>query len=294
MRYLLIAAVCLFQLNVFAQQKPMFTNFIFNEFYYNPAVAASKDHIDFRALYRNQWAGLEGAPQTMNLTGYGRLKKFPLGLGGNIFHDITGPLRTTGFSFSAAYGIEFKNEGILSAGISAGIIRYDLGNSFTIREQGDIAVDAAQQGKFLPDAGLGIYYRQKGFYAGFSIPQLFQSSIKLEVRDPLEMNKLIRHYFLSAGYKFKVAEKFELDPSFQLKGVKAAPVQADINLRGIYNNLVWLGASYRTTDAVSVMAGVIIKDFIEVGYSYDITTSNLNTVSNGAHEVMLNYRLKRK
>jgi hypothetical protein len=76
--------------------------------------------------------------------------------------------------------------------------------------------------------------------------------------------------------------------------VKAAPVQADINLRGIYNNLVWLGASYRTTDAVSVMAGVIIKDFIEVGYSYDITTSNLNTVSNGAHEVMLNYRLKRK
>jgi len=146
----------------------------------------------------------------------------------------------------------------------------------------------------LPDAGLGIYYRQKGFYAGFSVPQLFQSSIKLEVNDPLNMNKLIRHYFLSAGYKFKVADKFELDPSFQLKGVKAAPMQADINLRGIYNNLVWLGASYRTSDAVSILAGVIIKDMIEIGYSYDITTSNLNTVSNGAHEVLVAYRLKRK
>jgi len=132
MKKIIVSILCFYQLTLLAQQKPMFTNFIFNEFYYNPAVAASKEHIDFRALYRNQWAGLKGAPQTMNLTGYGRLKKFPLGLGGNIFHDVTGPLRTTGFSVAAAYGIEFNNEGMLCGGISAGIIRYDLGNNFTI------------------------------------------------------------------------------------------------------------------------------------------------------------------
>jgi type IX secretion system PorP/SprF family membrane protein len=107
------------------------------------------------------------------------------------------------------------------------------------------------------------------------------------------MNKLIRHYFVAAGYKFNVSDKFELEPSLQLKAAKAAPLQADINVRGIYDNMVWLGASYRTTDAVCIMAGAIIKDMFQIGYGYDITTSNLNSVSNGSHEIMLNYRLKR-
>lgn len=292
-KYFIIIFVCC-SIIAYAQQKPLFSNFIFNEFYYNPAVAATKEHIDFRFLYRKQWAGLEGSPQTFNFSSYTRLKKFPLGLGGNIYHDATGPLRNSGFNIAIAYGIKLKNDGLISAGIGAGLVRFDLSNNYTIREIDDAAALAAQQGKFLPDASLGIHFMMKGFYAGFSIPQLFQSSIKLEVNDPANMNKLIRHYFLSAGYKFKVGDKFELDPSAQLKAVKAAPLQVDVNLRGIYNNLAWLGASYRSTDAVCIMAGVIIKNQFELGYAYDITTSNLNSVSNGSHEILLNYRLKRK
>lgn len=291
--YLALFLIC-FCFTAQAQQKPLFSNFIFNEFYYNPAVANTKQHIDFRFLYRKQWAGLEGSPQTFNFSSYARLKKFPLGLGGNIYHDATGPLRNSGFNVAIAYGIELKNDGLISAGIGAGLVCLDLSNNFTIREQDDVAALAAQQGKFLPDASLGIHFMMKGFYAGFSIPQLFQSSIRLEVDDPANMNKLIRHYFLSAGYKFKVSDKFELDPSAQLKAVKAAPLQVDVNLRGIYNNLAWLGASYRSSDAICIMAGVIVKDQFELGYAYDITTSNLNTVSNGSHEILLNYRLKRK
>jgi type IX secretion system PorP/SprF family membrane protein len=257
------------------------------------AVAAAREQIDFRFVYRKQWAGLEGSPNTQTITGYARLKKFPLGIGGTVFHDATGPIRNIGFSVSAAYGIEFKNESVLSAGIGLGILRFSLGNDITIREVGDAAVAAAQQSKYLPDMSMGIYYRWKGFYAGFSMPQIVQSSLKLDVNDPLKMNKLIRHYFIAIGYKFSVSKKFELEPSLQLKAVKAAPLQADINLRAIYDNLAWLGVSYRSSDAVAVMAGVIIKDMFQIGYSYDITTSNLSSVSNGSHEVLLNYRLKR-
>jgi len=294
MKKIFLAVLCCWQLSLFAQQKPLFTNYTFNEFYYNPAVAAARDEIDFRFVYRKQWAGMEGSPSTQSMTGYARLKKFPLGLGGTVFHDATGPIRNIGFSVSAAYGIEFKNESVLSAGFGLGILRFSLGEDIAIREVGDAAVAAAQQSRYLPDISLGVYYRWKGLYAGFSLPQLIQSSIKLDVNDPLEMNKLIRHYFIAAGYKFNVSDKFELEPSFQLKAVKAAPLQTDINVRGIYDNMLWLGASYRTTDAVCIMAGAIIKDMFQIGYSYDITTSNLNTVSNGSHEILLNYRIKRK
>lgn len=276
-----------------AQQKPLFTNFVFNQFYYNPAVSATSKDIDFKFLYRNQWAGLEGKPHTQTLSAFGGLKKLNLGLGGNIFHDKTGHIRNAGFNLSASYGIKFGEESMLSAGISAGMIHYSLGNDINIRETNDDAVIKAQDGRIAPDVGFGIYFKRKGLYVGFSMPQVIQVSLDFEVDDPSNMNKLLRHYFVFAGYKFSVAEKFELEPSVLLKAVKASPIQVDINLKAIYNNMVWLGASYRSLDAVTVFAGVTIKEQFQLGYAYDITTSNLNTVSNGSHELLLSYKIIR-
>lgn len=276
------------------QQKPLFTQYVFNDYYYNPAVASTKEGADFRALYRHQWAGLEGQPQTATFSSCGSLKKFPLGVGGNIYYDKTGPLGNFGFNVSGSYGIRIKKESMISAGISFGMIRFAMENDVTARDANpDVAVLAAQDGKVIPDISFGIYYKWKGLYAGFSIPQIVQSDIKLEVDDPEEMNKLIRHYFIAAGYRFNVADKFQLEPSVLLKAVKAAPLQGDITLRGIYDKMVWLGLSYRTGDAVCVFAGVLIKEMFEVGYAYDITTSNLNSVSNGSHEIVLGYSFKR-
>ena len=289
---LTIALLCILPSILLAQQKPLFTNYVFNDFYYNPAIASTKESIDFRFIYRNQWAGLEGKPHTQTFSTCTALKKFPLGLGGNLYHDNTGPLRNIGLNISVSYGIKLKNESMISAGISAGMIHYRLDTDIKIREQGDIAVNAAQDAKAAADAGLGIYYKWEGFYAGFSIPQLFETSVNFDVDDPENMDKLIRHYFIATGYKFSVSDKFELEPSVLMKAVKAAPFQGDISLKGIYDNLVWLGFSYRTKDAASIMAGLIIKESFEIGYAYDITTSNLNSVSNGSHEIFLGYRIR--
>ena len=288
-----IIALLLISSVLFAQQKPLFSNYVFNDYYYNPAIASTQERVDFRLLYRNQWAGLNGKPSTQTFSANTALKKFPLGIGGNVYHDKTGPLRTFGFNVGISYGIKFKNKSMLSAGVSVGMVHLRLQDDINVREGGDVAILNAQKGKAIPDAGLGVYYKWKGLYVGFSLPQLFQSKIKLEVDDPNNLNKLVRHYFLAAGYKVKVADKFELEPSFLLKAVKAAPLQGDISLKAIYNNLVWLGATYRTKDATVIYAGVTIKDMFDIGYSYDITTSNLNGVSQGSHEVLLAYRLKK-
>ncbi len=291
-----LLAIGCFQ-NVNAQQKPMFTHYVFNDYYYNPAVASTKEGADFKFLYRHQWAGLEGQPQTATFSPCGSLKKFPLGLGGNFYFDKTGPLKNIGFNVSASYGIrlgEAKDKSMIAAGISFGIIRFSMDNGTSTRDPNDAAVVAAQDGKIAPDIGLGVYYKWKGLYAGFSIPQIAQTSLKLGVDDPTDMNKLIRHYFVATGYKFKVADKFELEPSLLIKGVKAAPVQGDFTVRGIYDEMIWLGAAYRTGDAACIFAGVLIKEMFEIGYAYDITTSNLNSVSNGSHEIIVAYKWKRE
>ncbi len=290
--FLFLTGICCGQL--MAQQKPLFTHYVFNDYYYNPAVASTKEGADFKAVYRHQWAGLNGQPKTATFSGCGALKKFPLGIGGNIYYDKTGPLGNVGFNVSASYGIRIKKESMISAGLSFGIIRFSMENDVNARDANpDVAVLAAQDGKVVPDISLGIYYKYKGFYAGFSIPQIVQSKLDLEIDDPADMNKLVRHYFIATGYKFKVAEKFQLEPSVLLKAVKAAPLQGDITLRGIYNKMVWLGLTYRTGDAVAVFAGVEVKEMFQIGYAYDITTSNLNSVSNGSHEIVLGYSWKR-
>lgn len=293
--YLVLSYIIVFGNNseLHAQQKPLFSNYIFNQFYYNPAISATSKNIDIRFLYRNQWAGLEGKPHTQTLSAFGAFQKFNLGLGGNVYHDQTGHIRTTGANICASYGISIGEESMISGGLSAGIIHYKLANDINIREAGDLAVTQAQNGKVAPDIGIGLYFKRKGLYAGFSMPQVIQTSLDFEVDDPENKNKLIRHYFLTAGYRFPVSDKFEIEPAALLKAVKGAPLQVDISFRAFYNKMFWLGAAYRSQDAISIMAGAVIKKQFQIGYAYDITTSNLNNVSNGSHEILLAFKFLR-
>jgi hypothetical protein len=76
--------------------------------------------------------------------------------------------------------------------------------------------------------------------------------------------------------------------------VQNAPVQIDVNGKFKYKNLFWLGASYRKLDSFSAFAGVIFKDIVELGYCYDLTTSDLNHFSYGSHEILVGLRMPKK
>jgi outer membrane protein OmpA-like peptidoglycan-associated protein len=78
-----------------------------------------------------------------------------------------------------------------------------------------------------------------------------------------------------------------------IKKVGALPIQIDINLRGVYNDFLWAGFSYRTTDAVVVLFGLDYNQS-SFGYSYDITTSSIRIPSAGTHGLLYSYRFKSK
>jgi hypothetical protein len=79
-----------------------------------------------------------------------------------------------------------------------------------------------------------------------------------------------------------------------LKYVKHIPMQADIMTRVIYKEQVWLGGSFRTKDAISVMAGYTYRNNLSIGYAYDFTQSNLKNYSSGTHELVLGIRFIQK
>src|SRR2546430_5631376 len=89
---IIIAAICM--MNYFqaahAQYDPMFTQYMFNEMYINPAYAGSHENIAAAALYRNQWSGLEGAPITQTFSIHAPISKQKIGIGLNILHEEIG------------------------------------------------------------------------------------------------------------------------------------------------------------------------------------------------------------
>ncbi len=65
----------------------------------------------------------------------------------------------------------------------------------------------------------------------------------------------------------------------------------------MYNKMIWLGVGYRTEDAIAPIIGYQYQfpkgnSMLKIGYSYDVTTSELKNYSSGSHEIMLNYCFK--
>jgi type IX secretion system PorP/SprF family membrane protein len=94
------------------------------------------------------------------------------------------------------------------------------------------------------------------------------------------------------GYKLFLTDEFSAEPSLLVKIVRPVTPQIDLGGRVFYKNKIWLGVTYRTKDAISALVGYTYKDNLTIGYSYDITTTNLKNYSNGTHELMIGFRFK--
>src|SRR5690606_17742268 len=98
------------------------------------------------------------------------------------------------------------------------------------------------------------------------------------------------HYYLTGGYKYNVSEQFEIEPSTLVKFVNPVPVQFDLSARIIYKSNIWIGGSYRSSDAIAIFAGYNVLDYLTLGYSYDLATSDIQTYTNGTHEILIQLR----
>ncbi|MBN2774431.1 MAG: type IX secretion system membrane protein PorP/SprF, partial [Prolixibacteraceae bacterium] len=67
-----------------AQQDPMYTQYMFNTQTINPAYAGTWEALSFMVLGRQQWAGLDGAPQTYTFSMQAPLKNERVALGLNL------------------------------------------------------------------------------------------------------------------------------------------------------------------------------------------------------------------
>lgn len=285
-----IPAVC-----GFAQQLPQYTQYMLNEMAINPAVAGKDDYADVRSNSRYQWIGITDAPRTYMFTAHGPIKAKNMGLGMNLYTDIVGPTRRTGLNFSYAYHLKLKKDMFLSMGLSAGILQWGIdGSKLILHDDGDQNLLGTYQTTYVPDFGSGIYFHKKDkFYFGIAIPQLYQAPIALYAGAG-KNSRIVNHFNFNGAYKFNLSDDFKIEPSFLVKYEIPAPPKIDAGLRIIYKEQIWLGGAYRHNDAFTALIGYFYKNYLLIGYSYDITTTNIKKYSTGTHEVMLGIRFSRK
>lgn len=284
---------------VAAQQLPLFSQYMLNDYYHNPAIAGSRPYFDAVSANRLQWTGITDAPRTYALSLHGPIKRKNMGVGGYLFTDIAGPTRRIGLSGSYAYHIKVNEEIKLSLSLSAGIIQFAVDASkLTLDNPTDYVFVNGYQSKIVPDLGTSFYLYTEpksngtgNWWFGGYVPQIFPARLNL-FDTPKPTGTLASHFYFMGGYRLFLTDDFTAEPSMLIKLVSPVPVQVDLGGRVFYKNKVWVGATYRTKDAITAMVGYTHKDNLTFGYSYDITTSKLKSYSSGTHELIIGLRFK--
>jgi type IX secretion system PorP/SprF family membrane protein len=283
-----------------AQQDPMYTQYMFNTQTINPAYAGTWESLSFMVLGRQQWAGLEGAPQTYTFSMQAPLKNERVALGLNLISDKIG-LEKRFYMFGDYSYLLPINDGMkLRLGLKGGFTNYSNNLSeYQTNAPGSGIVDQAFQGeidqKFAPNFGVGGFLYGKKYYVGFSIPKVINTEFENNYNN-FSVSAELRHYFLIAGLIVDLGENLKFKPTMLTKATFSsdfgAPVQLDLTASFLIKEKFWLGAMYRTGDSFGFIAQWIIDKKMRIGYAYDYTTSNLQNFHSGSHEIMVSYELR--
>lgn len=227
------------------------------------------------------------------------------GIGLNIINDKTGSFNRFSANLSYAYHLGLNPTTNLSGGFSAGITNISLDRSkHDFSGTGDPFDPAtgsslsSQLNRIRPDLSFGLWLYSRNYFVGFSAQQIIPQKLAF-VDDAaiLTKGRLVPHLFLTAGYRFMIGEDVNAVPSLMVKYVQNSSnndFQPELNLKMQYRDLMWIGGSYRYEDGYAAMAGINVSNAFNVGYAYDFTTTALNTVSKGTHEIMIGFIIGNK
>ncbi len=280
-----------------AQAAPLYSQYIFNMMLINPAYAGSKDQFQTNALYRSQWSGLDGSPQTQTLVADGPLND-NVGLGGHLINDRVGAFGRTSLYGNYAYRLDFGSSKRLSFGISFGASYFSLNATrLSTDEPGDPAIENAYESSMMPDAKGGIFYHNKDFYAGLSMGEML-AGIDFAGADLFTRN---REYMFTAGMTTYLFPDILFKPSILIKEDFHAPTNVDLNAFVLLSEQLWVGSSFRlgsnlfknsetqgpylSFSEIAIMSEFYFDAF-RIGYSYGY---NINFEKYPTHEISLGF-----
>ena len=299
-KILLLLVMGAASLSLFGQQEAQFSQFMYNKLTLNPAYAGARGVPSISAIYRSQWIGFEGAPQSALVSFNGPFLSKRVGVGLTVQHLKIGLQRD--FTGSLAYSYELISAEAVSVRVGlSGMIR-SLGiayNDAQAVDPGDQSISQQKENDIFGNVGAGLYTTIMGqYYLGISVPRLYSNVIGAPNANATLLAKEYQHFYGMAGAILPLSEDINLMPSVLLKYVKNVPFDADINLNLDIRKKFTVGLSYRmggdgAGDSVDLLAFWQATELVGVGAAYDFTLSRLKDYNAGSFEILLQADLKK-
>ena len=277
----------------YAQQDAQYTQYMYNTININPAYAGSRGVLSLFGLYRTQWVGLDGAPETSAFSFNTPLNNSNLGIGLSLVGDKIGPTNENSLSADLSYTLQTSSNFKLSFGVKGTLDIFNLDISkVNIEDQGDPSFQDFDN-KFSPNIGAGVYWHSDKAYIGLSVPNFIETNRFDDNSYAIYINKI--SYYLIGGYVFDLdrTQDIKIKPATLVKMVAGAPLQVDVSANFMIYDKFVLGLAYRWSASVSAMAGFQITDGIYIGYGYDRETTKLNNYNLGSHEIFFRFEFLR-
>jgi len=276
--------------NARAQQDPMYNQYIFNAYTINPAEAGTRNYGTASMLYRWQWLGIEGAPNTGSFGVESSLGR-SWGVGLNMVNDKIGPATNQTVNLAFSYRINLSDKWKMSLGLNgvSNIQQVKLAEIQNVFDENDpVLVNNIRS--FNPNVGGGLLFYSDKNFLGISMPRF--KEYKLTNQDLVSLDQL-RHVFIYYGHSFQLGPHIRVKPSVLAKVVKGAPVEFDFN--GVLSlfDVIDLGANYRSGDGLGLLAGITLKERIVLNYAYEIPLTQLRYGTVQTHEVGIRYKFGR-
>lgn len=290
------------------QQEAHYTQFMYNKILVNPGFAGARRTPSVSALYRNQWTAFGGHPQSYLVSFDAALDKTRLGTGLVLHRQTEGVITRSTANAALSFDIIHTEQTTLRMGLSGTVreFQFDLQNpEVYIKDSKDPLLNPQTSKTTNANIGAGIYFDNKTYYFGISVPSLMKKSITLKNSLNADYEGTVeRHVYMMAGGFFPLFgnNDLHLKPSVMYKYVPNAPFSMDVNLSVMVKKTFMGGVSYRfggkygkgdkrsgNGDSVDLLAFMQATDKLGVGLAYDFTVSEIANYTKGSFEIVTRY-----
>lgn len=276
-----------------AQQRPQYTQYMFSGMVINPAYAGVDGPLSATLIDRHQWTGMEGAPTTQTLALHALNKKKKVGLGLLIANDKIGIHRSLTAAGVYAYHIQVGRQSFLSLGLQAGIfhVRSNYGALVTAGVP-DPKLNNYNVNQVFFDMGAGIYFRSPRFHMGISSPELLPKNTLVNDAPSLSFKSV--NVFAFAKYRMPLGPSWEAEPALLIKHFTKVPLSAEGTFTFIFKDVLTAGVAYRMHESIGYLIKLRATPQVQLGYAYDNPVGLTSQLSNGSHELMIQFLLRQK
>jgi len=230
------------------------------------------------------------------------------GVGFTMINDATGSFRFTTVAATYAYHLGLNATTNLSGGFSAGFTKVSIDKSKQDYDGAGDPVDPATGSAYTgeltrirPNMAVGFWLYSRDYFIGASAQQVIPQTLSFvdDNASILTKGKFVPHLFFTAGYRFLLSDDINMIPSLMVKYIKGSSIrefQPEVNIKLQYQDLLWIGGSYRYQDGYAGIVGLNVKNTFNVSYAYDRsnTSSKLNDFNKGTHEIVFGFLIGNK